>query len=102
VQRLREGALLKTLGARRPQILTVLLSEYVALGTVATASGLLLAIAASAIVVPTIFELTYLPRFGALAAIWLVVVALTVVVGLLGSRDLLRRAPLAVLREAPE
>jgi hypothetical protein len=30
------------------------------------------------------------------------VVALTVVIGLLGSRDLLRRAPLAVLREAPE
>jgi hypothetical protein len=32
----------------------------------------------------------------------MVVVALTVIVGLLGSRDLLRRAPLAVLREVPE
>jgi putative ABC transport system permease protein len=102
VQRMREGALLKTLGARRPQILTVLLSEYIALGTVATASGLLLAMAAAAIVVPWVFELTYVPRPGALAAIWMVVVALTVVVGLLGSRDLLRRAPLPVLREAPE
>jgi hypothetical protein len=29
-------------------------------------------------------------------------VALTVLVGLLGSRDLLNRAPLPVLREAPE
>jgi len=102
VQRMREGALLKTLGARRPQILTVLLSEYIALGTVATASGLVLAVAAAAIVVPSVFELTYVPRPGALAAIWATVVALTVVVGLLGSRDLLRRAPLAVLREAPE
>jgi putative ABC transport system permease protein len=102
VQRMREGALLKTLGARRPQVLTVLLSEYVALGTVATASGLLLAVVAAALVVPMVFELTYVPRFGSLAAIWLAVVSLTVVVGLLGSRDLLRRAPLAVLREAPE
>jgi putative ABC transport system permease protein len=102
MQRMREGALLKTLGARRPQILTVLLSEYVALGTVATASGLLLAVAAAAIVVPSVFEMAYVPRFGALAAIWLVVVALTVVVGLLGSRELLRRAPLPVLREVPE
>ncbi|MGE0160641.1 MAG: ABC transporter permease [Gemmatimonadales bacterium] len=102
VQRLREGALLKTLGARRPQILTVLLSEYVALGTVATASGLVLAVLAAAIVVPTVFELSYAPRVGSLAAIWIAVVVLTVVVGLLGSRDLLRRAPLAVLREAPE
>jgi putative ABC transport system permease protein len=102
VQRMREGALLKTLGARRQQVLTVLLSEYVALGTVATASGLLLAVVAAALVVPGVFEMTYVPQPGALAAIWLVVVALTVVVGLLGSRDLLRRAPLPVLREAPE
>jgi putative ABC transport system permease protein len=102
VQRMREGALLKTLGARRPQIMTVLLSEYIALGTVATASGLVLAVGAAAIVVPSVFELAYAPRPGALAAIWMVVVALTVIVGLLGSRDLLRRAPLAVLREVPE
>jgi putative ABC transport system permease protein len=101
-QRLREGALLKTLGARRRQVLTVLLSEYVALGTVATASGLLLAILGSAIVVPWVFELDYAPRTGALAAIWVAVVSLTVVVGLVSSRDLLRRPPLPVLREAPE
>ncbi|MBM4183918.1 MAG: FtsX-like permease family protein [Gemmatimonadetes bacterium] len=102
VQRLREGALLKTLGARRPQVLTVLLSEYIALGTVATASGLVLAVVGAAIVVPTVFEMAYAPSVGALALIWIVVGALTVVVGILGSRDLLRRAPLPVLREAPE
>ncbi len=101
-QRLREGALLKTLGARRRQILTVLLSEYIALGTVATGSGLMLAVAGAAIVVPTVFDMAYAPRFGSLAIIWLVVVALTVLVGFLGSRDLLSRAPLPVLREAPE
>lgn len=102
VQRLREGALLKTLGARRNQVLTVLMTEYLALGSLATASGLLLAIVAAAFVVPTVFEMQYSPRFGSLAVIWLSVVALTVLVGLLGSRDLLRRPPLAVLREAPE
>jgi putative ABC transport system permease protein len=101
-QRLREGALLKTLGAKRRQVLGVLLAEYVALGTVATASGLLLAVLGSAIVVPWVFELRYAPRTGALAIIWVAVVGLTVVVGLLSSRDLLRRPPLPVLREAPE
>jgi putative ABC transport system permease protein len=101
-QRLREGALLKTLGARRRQVLTVLLAEYLALGTIATASGLLLAIVASAVVVPTVFEIDYAVRLGSAAAIWAVVVSLTVVTGLLGSRELLRRPPLAVLREAPE
>jgi putative ABC transport system permease protein len=83
-------------------VLTVLFAEYVALGTVATASGLVLAVVASALVVPLVFEMDYTLRLGALAAIWLAVVVLTVLVGLLGSRELLARAPLPVLREAPE
>ena len=102
MQRLREGALLKTLGARRRQVLTVLFSEYLALGTIATASGLALAFIASALAVPAIFEIPYTPRFGAAALIWCGVVALTVLTGLAGSRDLLSRPPLPVLREAPE
>jgi putative ABC transport system permease protein len=101
-QRVREGALLRTLGARRRQILTVLFAEYVALGSIATASGLVLAVGASAVVVPLLFEIDWVPSLPALGAIWAVVVALTVLTGLLGSRDLLRRPPLPVLREAPE
>jgi putative ABC transport system permease protein len=102
MQRLREGALLKTLGARRRQVLTVLFAEYLALGTIATASGLALAIVAAAILAPAVFEIDYTLRLGSAAAIWAVVVLLTVATGLLGSRDLLRRPPLPVLREAPE
>jgi putative ABC transport system permease protein len=102
VQRLREGALLRTLGARRRQVLTVLLTEYLALGSIATAGGLLLAIVAAALVVPGLFEMEYRMQPASLALVWASVVGLTVVVGLLGSRDLLRRPPLAVLREAPE
>jgi putative ABC transport system permease protein len=102
VQRLREGALLKTLGARRRQVLTVLLTEYLALGSIATASGLVLALIAAALVVPIVFEMEYSFRLGSIAAIWVAVVGLTVLVGLLGSRDLLRRPPLPVLRDAPE
>ena len=101
-QRLREGALLKTLGARRRQVLTVLFAEYLALGSLATASGLLLAVGAAAFLVPRIFEIEYAVRPTPLAVIWLVVVALTVITGLMGSRELLRRPPLPVLREAPE
>lgn len=101
-QRLREGALLKTLGARRRQVLTVLFAEYLALGSLATATGLILAVAAAALLVPNLFEIDYSLRVGSLLAIWLVVVTLTVVTGLAGSRDLLRRPPLPILREAPE
>lgn len=99
-QRVREGALLRTLGARRRQVLTVLLTEYLALGTLATFSGLLLAVAAAAVLLPTVFEMSYRPGFGTLGLVWAVVSVLTVVVGLTGSRGLLRRPPLPVLREA--
>lgn len=102
VQRQREGALLKTLGARRHQVLTVLLTEYVALGSIATAAGLSLALVAAALIVPGLFEMDYGVRLGSVALVWAAVVSLTVVVGLLGSRELLRRPPLPVLREAPE
>lgn len=101
-QRVREGALLKTLGARRAQILVVLFTEYLALGTLATAAGLALAAGASAVLMPTVFQVTYGVHWRSFLAIWLAVSGLTVVVGLLGSRGLLRRPPLPVLREAAE
>lgn len=102
LQRLREGALLKTLGARRSQVLTVLFAEYLALGSIAAASGLILAAIASGLLVPELFQLPFTLRWTPMLAIWLLVVFVTVVTGLLGSRDLLRRPPLPVLREAPE
>jgi putative ABC transport system permease protein len=102
VQRMREGALLKTLGARRRQVLVVLFSEYLALGTLSTATGLALSCVASAILVPTVFDVDYALHVVPLLAIWAAVAGLTVVVGLVGSRRLLARPPLAVLREAPE
>ena len=38
-QRMRESALLKTLGAQRSQVLRVLLAEYMALGSLAGLAG---------------------------------------------------------------
>ena len=102
VQRMREGALLKTLGAKRAQVLTVLFAEYFVLGLVATGSGLILALGTGTILVPWIFEITYSPQIGALSLIWLGVVGITVGVGFLGSIDLIQRPPLPVLRQAPE
>jgi len=102
LQRTREGALLKTLGARRPQVLAVLFTEYLALGTLATTTGLVLAWAAAAVLVPHVFHLPFTTHLAPMLVIWGAVAGLTVVVGLVGSRGVLRRPPLAVLREVPE
>lgn len=101
-QRMRESALLRTLGARRGQVRIVLLSEYLALGTLASITGIMLAVVASGTLARIVFELDYVPELESLAVLWAGVTVLTVVVGLSGSGALLRRPPLPVLRQVSE
>jgi putative ABC transport system permease protein len=97
-QRIREGALLRTLGATQSQVFRVVLAEYLSLGLLASAVALVLAAAAGWALARFLFEgrfsLPLLPMTG----LTLSIVALTVVVGLANSRDVVRRAPLEVLR----
>lgn len=99
-QRVRESALLKTLGATRRQVLQVLFTEYAALGLLAGLAGTLLATAGAWALVHFFFKFGFRPPVIELAASWAAVAALTIAVGLLNSRDVLRRPPLAVLRDA--
>lgn len=101
-QRLRESALLKTLGATRRQIMQVLVTEYAALGLLAALTGVLLGALAGWALLTFFFKLTYeLPWFG-LLVLCAGVALLAVAVGLVNSRDVFRRQPLAVLREISE
>src|SRR5207253_3809282 len=101
-QRLRESALIKTIGGTRRQITQILITEYATLGFLAGATGVGLASAASWLLMKRFFHLQYqLPVIG-LLIVWFGVTALAVVIGLANSRDVFRRAPLAVLREISE
>ena len=99
-QRMRESVLLKTIGATRNQVLSILVTEYAALGTLAGLTGLLLSTVASWALTRFLFELEFSLPALALSLTWLAVAALAVVVGLANSIDVLRKPPLAVLREA--
>jgi putative ABC transport system permease protein len=98
-QRIREGALLRTLGATQSQVFRVVLAEYLSLGLLASVVALALAAAAGWALARFVFEgrfsLPLLPMIG----LTLSIIALTVVVGLANSRDVVRRTPLDVLRE---
>lgn len=96
--RLREGALLKTLGARGGQLLAVFFAEFVALGLLAAATALTLATAAAWALVTRGFGFAFEPAPGLLASIALGLTVLTLATGWLGSRGLLRRSPLPLLR----
>jgi putative ABC transport system permease protein len=99
LQRVREGALLRTLGATRAQVFRVVIAEYLSLGLLASAVAFVLAAVAGWAVARFLFDSTFSLPVLPLSALAMAIVALTVVVGLANSRDVVRRAPLEVLRE---
>lgn len=97
-QRVREAVLLRTLGATRPQLLRILFAEYASLGLLASATAMLLSAAAGWGLVRFAFDSRFALPLPSLLALAAGVVALTIVVGLLGSIEVLRRPPLEALR----
>lgn len=97
-QRIREGALLRTLGATRGQILRVAAAEYAALGALAAATATGSAIVASWLLARFLFESVFaLPALG-LGGMAAAVVVSTIAVGLANSRSVVTQPPLTVLR----
>jgi putative ABC transport system permease protein len=98
-QRVREGALLRTLGATRGQVYRVIFAEYMSLGLLASAVALVLAAGAGWAVARFVFESPFTFPLVPMSSLALMIVSLTVIVGLANSRDVVRRTPLEVLRE---
>ena len=97
--RLREGVLLKTLGATRSQIGRILLAEYALLGILGSLSGMVLAFGGAWLLVTFVFEGTFTaavwPALGIAAAMTLLAIS----IGMLTGRDVFRETPMAALRE---
>lgn len=98
-QRLQESVLLRTLGASRGQVFAITALEYFLLGTLAAATGLLLAFPASWALTHYTFDTAFHPRVMPVLALFVLVCALTVITGLANNRGLLNRSPLQVLRQ---
>lgn len=101
-QRLRESVLLKTLGARARQVIKILVTEYLALGALAGLTGAVLAGAAGWALVTFFFGVTFRLAIVPLLALAVAVIIATTAIGVLNSREVFRRAPLAVMREMGE
>ncbi len=97
--RVREGVLLKTLGATRRQIERILLAEYLLLGALGSMTGILLSFAAAWALMRWEFESAFVPAFPPAVLIGGLFMALTVVIGALSGRDVFRETPMAALRE---
>lgn len=97
--RIREGVLLKTLGVSRGQVASILATEYAILGSLGALTGLLLALLAAWSLTHFVFKTAYSITFIPLLAILFFTTALTVLIGLLASRDVYKETAVTALRE---
>ncbi len=97
-QRVKESVLLRTLGANRNQILSINTVEYFLLGALASLTGIFLSFGISWLIAKYQFEIPFSPKMGPPFWVFLSITVLTVIIGLLNSRDVLNKPPLEVLR----
>lgn len=98
-QRIKESVLLRTIGARGKQILRINATEYFILGAISAFTGIFIAIVGSYLIATSQLELDFDIEWWPILLIFILIVAMTVVIGLYNSRDVLRHPPLEVLRK---
>ena len=98
LQRIRESVLLRTLGGSSKQLLKITATEYALLGSLAAATGIIIALTSSWLLATFELELEFYAPWTAIIVIFVVVVVLIVTIGLLNNREVLRKSPLEVLR----
>jgi putative ABC transport system permease protein len=99
-ERVREGVLLKTLGATQGQIRRILFSEYALLGVLGSLTGMVLSFGGAWALLRFVFHRPFTPATGPALLIAAAMVLLTVLIGVLSGRDVFRTTPMAALREA--
>ena len=97
-QRLRESALLRILGASRRQVFLILGVEYFCLASLAALGGVLLAWLGSWALARLVFQSPFVPAVLPSLGVFLLVTAMTVLVGVLASRGFAKLPPLEALR----
>jgi putative ABC transport system permease protein len=99
-ERLREGVLLKVLGATRRQVGRVMFAEYLLLGVLGSLAGVLLSIAGAWALMHYVFKQPFVPAVLPSALVALLMIALAVSIGMLTGREVFQETPMAALREA--
>ena len=99
-ERLREGVLLKTLGATRRQVGRIMLVEYALLGALGSAAGVLLSVGGAWLLMKFVFEQSFSPAILPVLLVAAAMTGLAIAIGLLTGREVFRSTPMAALREA--
>lgn len=97
--RVRESVLLRTLGASRKQILGINALEYFLLGALSCLAGVGLSVGGAWALAQFAFHIPFEVDWWPLLLTFGMVSSLTVIIGLLNSREVVQKPPLEVLRQ---
>lgn len=97
-QRIKENVLLRTIGASRKQVFTIVIAEYLLLGLLAACTGIIIALLSTNVLAIFVFKGSFVPSLGVSSMIVLSVVVVTVVIGLINSRSTLNVSPMEAIR----
>ena len=98
-QRIKESVLLRTLGAKNKQILTISALEYVFLGLLGSLVGIILALLSSLCLALFVFKEPFVPSLVPFLVFLPGITLLVVAIGLSNIQTVLRSSPLEVLRK---
>lgn len=98
-QRIQESVLLRTMGASRKQIFTINALEYFLLGSLAAFTGILISVGVSMALAKFSFNTILVPDWIPMLIGYITITGLTVLIGLLNSRDVVNKPPLEILRK---
>lgn len=99
-ERVREGVLLKTLGATRAQIGRILVSEYTVLGVLGSLTGLLLSFGGAWAIMHYVFDRPFTAAIGQALGISAAMMLMAVAIGMLSGRDVFKETAMSALRES--
>lgn len=99
-QRIRESVLLRTLGAKNKQILSITALEYLFLGILGSLLGILLALISSLLLAIFVFQEPFIPSLIPFLVFLPGISLLVLGIGLSNIREVLRSSPLEVLRKS--
>jgi len=98
-QRVKQGALLRTLGAKGHQILKLIAIEYAILGFLGAFMGVVLAVFGSSLLAWVLFDMALAPSWVPFAIILPAITLLVFVLGVANSLGIVRNSPLSVLKK---
>ena len=99
-QRIKESVLLRTLGAKNKQILSITALEYLFLGILGSLLGILLALISSLLLAIFVFQEPFIPSLIPFLVFLPGISFLVLGIGLSNIREVLRSSPLEVLRKS--